>query len=68
MGPGVWSMLTVVEAERLPDTVWVDSTSTLPVTTEPTKLLPVAVVTAVVSLELVSTFSVCDEKISPVWT
>jgi len=33
-----------------------------------TKLLPVAVVTAVVSLELVTTFSVCDEKMSPVWT
>jgi hypothetical protein len=65
--PASLATLMVVAAETAPETFWLDCTSSEPVVTEPMKLLPVDVVAAVVSLELVTTSSVWDAATVPLW-
>ena len=65
VGPASWATLITVEAPTFPVTAWLDVTPSEPVTTEPMKLLPVDVVVAVVSLELVTTSSSCEATTLP---
>src|SRR5581483_2121924 len=64
-GPASCWTLSTVWACTAPATLCVDCTSTPPEMVEPTRLLPVAVVTAVVSLDCVTTSSCCEPKTSP---